>query len=124
MVQNYTFYKGKWVLNRDLTILKTKDFRNVFGKLPNNLVMDIIRIADGGKITHKVKYSQVLTQLDKSLNKDAMFHCEDEARWSEAWDFKNQVCPEGCYGGPGGIEYDYEDDPCLASRVWFERLFR
>ena len=58
---NYSYSSGKWVLNS--VIDKRKVFRATFGKLPNNLIFDIIRIADGGKNTHKVKYSKVMAQI-------------------------------------------------------------
>ena len=36
---------------------------NIFAQLPNDLIMDIIQIADGGKPTHKKRFQGVIRTI-------------------------------------------------------------
>ena len=94
----------------------------IMSQLPNNLIMKIIKVADGGLNTHKSKYSNVMGEL---LGYNASHYLELECPASEVWGdiLKNTICPEGCYNGMSGLEYDYWLDPCPASKIWFERIF-
>ena len=44
---------------------KQETFSNIYSKLPNNLIMNIIRTVDGGLNTHKQKFSAVINEIKK-----------------------------------------------------------
>ena len=54
--------------------------------LPNDIIMRIIREADGGLHTHKGKFSKVMAHLNKIQkdDEDFYFYFQDEGWWSEA----------------------------------------
>ena len=54
--------------------------------LPNDIIMRIIREADGGLHTHKGKFSKVMAHLNKIQedDEDFYFYFQDEGWWADA----------------------------------------
>jgi hypothetical protein len=110
-----------------MTLKKQQEFTDVFSLLPTNLIMDIIKIADGGLNLHKKSYKGVMGEL---LGLNALEYIEDGCPHNEAFMevLKGQdTCIEGvnkvceCYyihdiqdvidGGP-------DDQPLTEDEVW------
>ena len=76
---------------------------SIFSQLPNNLIMDIIRMADGGLQTHKKKLHVILQQF---RNEIPIYEYEDGAG--------NTDCPmyiwEQFDGARSESEEEEEDD--------------
>jgi len=51
---------------------------NAMSNLPNHLIMQIIREADGGKITHQAKLKNVLEEFHKHIDTYKADYCENQ----------------------------------------------
>jgi len=78
---------------------------SIFSQLPNDLVMDIIKLADGGLTTHKGKFNIILQQIIGQL---PIYQYEDGAG--------NTDCPMyvweefGCRQGYRSCESSEEEE--------------
>tara|TARA_R110002012_G_scaffold238140_1_gene411915 strand:+ start:63 stop:296 length:234 start_codon:yes stop_codon:yes gene_type:complete len=70
---------------------------SIFSQLPNNLIMDIIRMADGGLYTHKKKLNIILQQIH---NKIPIYYYKDGM---------GNDCPQ-YFGEDWGIDWGSDDE--------------
>ena len=97
-------------------------------KLPNDLVMRIIREADGG---HKVRYNKVMGDLlaQNVIEWLGTFRTSIGEAWQDV--LKNSYLPLGCYTQGSDVpvwdeyweENGLDPDVAAAAKLWYDRLF-
>jgi hypothetical protein len=103
---------------------KQQEFTDVFSQLPNNLIMDIIKIADGGLNRHKKGYQGVMEEF---LGLKALEYIEDGCPRNEAFIdvLKGQdTCIKGAYVVNGDYFKDEDASPLEQemATLWTDRL--
>ena len=87
-----------------ITIVESKPY-DLMAQLPNRLIMDIIKLVDGGLNTHKKKFSNVMTEF-KSI--DGLEWIEKGCGMEEAFQLDSWL-PLGVFRAGAGLEIDVLD---------------
>ena len=95
---------------------------DLMAQLPNDLIMIIIQMVDGGLNTHKQKFSKCMTEFQAL---DGLEWMEKGACIGEAFRLEDYA-PEGVYMGNQGLEIDMHDvdtdEGLLFAERWIHRL--
>jgi len=120
---------------------------DIMSELPNNIIMRIVREADGGIWTHKCKYSKVLGELNNIIDDNSIKEAYDEdaemgGDWEPGdylsfnWDLKEcwgtqhgNTIEEGIFFGGGGYEVfmdrnspNWSLDKWVKYALWVDRI--
>jgi len=106
-----------------IKVVETKT-NDIMALLPNRLIMDIIQIVDGGRNTHKQKFSKCMTEF-KALN--GLDWIQQGCCIEEAFQLE-QYLPKCVFEGVYGYEVDENLDvgetiiDFQYAKMWVDRL--